>query len=79
MRLRRRIARWLVGPFVTLPDRNGVWVVQRFGGGTSATIEADAFRLRIGTAAMANDITGVSARTMSAPVRGRFVGTVKGR
>jgi hypothetical protein len=29
-RLRWRLARWLVGPFITFPDRKGVWIVQWF-------------------------------------------------
>jgi len=79
------LARWLVGPFVNIPERDGAWVVTRGDGGVvTLIVEADRFRLR----------TGI---TLSDPDRkmfgsdeglerwgfgqrwGRFVGTVKYR
>ena len=79
-RFRYRLARWLIGPFVNIPERDGVWIVQRIDGGTGTLlIEADRFRLK-----MVNNLRrkvyddsavdrtyGLSRRT------GRFVGTVK--
>lgn len=73
-RLRWRIACWLVGPFVTIPDRNGVWIVQRFEGGWSVTTEADTFRMKLTSRVPSFD----KPFDYDAPVTtGRFVGTVK--
>jgi hypothetical protein len=77
--LRWRIARWLVGPFVTIPERNGVWIVQRFEGGWSVVIEADKFRLRMQTPLMSFRVDDPAhpIDRGEAYIRGRFVGTVK--
>lgn len=73
-RLRWRLARWLVGPFVTLPERDGVWIVQRWTGGWTTTYEADRFRLKMcasyGSLHEYDDLPTPSTR-------GRFAGTVK--
>lgn len=73
---RVKLARWLIGPFVTLPDRDGVWIVQRFEGGFSYTVEADRFRLR-----MCSDLPPLNEYDdLPTPsTRGRFAGTVKVR
>ena len=77
-RLRWRLARWLVGPFVQLPDRKGAWIVMRYEGGFVVTIEADKLRLRMETRMRALD--DPSPVDWNAPrSSGRFVGTVKGR
>jgi hypothetical protein len=73
-RARYRLARWLVGPFVRIPDRTGTWIVLRFGGGSSAVFEADKFRLRHSVSlAPITDVTKYGRRRTT----GRFVGTVK--
>lgn len=82
-RWRYRLARWLVGHYVQLPERAGVWVVQQFGDNAewSVVTEADKFRMRLqsnlkpytfgdGGSRSYRDY-GRSRRT------GRFVGTVK--
>jgi hypothetical protein len=75
-RLRWRLARWLVGPFITFPDRDGVWIVQWCEGGWSYTVEADRFRLR-----MCSDLPSLNEYDdLPTPsTRGRFAGTVKVR
>lgn len=47
-RLRWRIARWLVGPFVNIPPETGVWLVSRLGETTYWVLRVDKFRLRSG-------------------------------
>lgn len=75
-RLRWRLAHWLVGPFVTIPDRNGVLIVQHFEGGWSVVYEADRFRLRMCTSLPSlNEYDD----TPTPATRGRFAGTVKVR
>ena len=80
-KLRNRLARWLVGPFVTIPDRSGVWVVQRFGPDSHMVFEADKYRLRTGIDITRDGITGLSISALerlgAARRWGRFVGTVK--
>ena len=79
--LRRRIARWLVGPFVTLPEREGVWIVFRnANASTIMTIEADKFRLKSGINLSRNIYDDSLAAYIGNSRRwGRFVGTVKYR
>jgi hypothetical protein len=75
-RLRYRIARRLVGPFVTLPDKDGVWIVHRWVGDFSVVYEADKFRLK-----MCSDLPSLNEYDdLPTPsTRGRFAGTVKVR
>ena len=47
--MRRKLARWLVGHYVTLPDREGVWVVEQLGGGLTVTFEADRLSVPVDT------------------------------
>jgi hypothetical protein len=74
--LRHRIARRLVGPFVTLPDQDGVWIVMRWVGDFTAVYEADKFRLK-----MCSDLPSLNEYDdLPTPsTRGRFAGTVKVR
>lgn len=80
---RRRLARWLVGPYVTLPERDGVWIVARMDDGTGLAIwEADRFRLKSTTNLRALDYDREATSFRDFGRSGtftRFVGTVKGR
>jgi hypothetical protein len=74
--LRHRLARRLVGPFVTLPDQDGVWIVMRWVGDFTAVYEADKFRLRMcADLPSLNEYDDLPRRS----TRGRFAGTVKVR
>jgi hypothetical protein len=73
--LRYRIARWLVGPFVTLPDKDGVWVVMRWVGDYTAVYQTDRFRLRMCASYPPDEHDDNPTRSL----RGRFAGTVKVR
>ena len=84
--LRYRLARRLVGPFVTLPEREGVWVVVKSAdGSTTATYEADKFRIKTGITPhrdLSKTFGGDNAtfeRYGFLTRWGRFVGTVKYR
>jgi hypothetical protein len=87
--LRWRLARKLVGPFVTLPEREGVWIVMKNAdASTATTVEADKFRLktasslnpvRFASAGTADEIVAGFARYQPSRRTGRFVGTVKYR
>ena len=75
-RLRWRVARWLVGPFVQIPEEQGVWIVQRFEGGWHALIRAKTFRLKMSTRLRSFD--DLKPIDWDAPsTTGRFVGTVE--
>ena len=81
--LRRRLARALVGPFVNIPERDGVWVVARMDGGSGLmVVEAARFRLKSTTRlrALDYDSTTPSFRDFGRSAAfTRFVGTVKAR
>ena len=82
-KLRYRLAHWLVGNFVELPFREGIWVVTQNATGNVKTIwEADKFRLKI-TNSLSRKVYGdpdAIDRTYGWSGRtGRFVGTVKYR
>lgn len=73
--IRAKLARWLVGPFVTLPERRGVWVVMRPDDGKWLVVyEADKFRLRMcASLPSLNEYDDLPTPS----TRGRFAGTVK--
>lgn len=79
-RFRYRLARWLVGPFVNIPEQDGVWIIARVEGGTGTMIlHTERFRLKSTTNLRALDYPRKSfsiedfdrSRTFT-----RFVGTV---
>lgn len=78
-RIRWRLARLLVGSFVTLPSKDGVWIVTQFADGRGhAVIEAESFRLRMSTKLNGYDIPGPAFTGFRpAETTGRFVGTVR--
>lgn len=82
MNIRWRLARALVGPFVNIPERDGVWVVVHMDGGSGLlVIEAERFRLKSTSRLQPLDYDRSSPSFDFRPSRTftRFVGTVKAR
>jgi hypothetical protein len=76
-RLRQRLARVLVGPFVTIPEQKGVWIVMRPDDGPWLVMyQADQFRLKMRTKLPSFDDMDPLEFGRS-HTTGRFVGTVK--
>ena len=76
-RLRSRLARLLVGPFVPIPEEKGVWIVMRPADGRWLVMyRAEKFRLKMRTNLPSFEDAESMEFTRS-HTTGRFVGTVR--